>query len=131
MSKVEKKFDNLQRALKKLKQFQLEYQGKEIEQAGILQAFEFTYEVFWQFFKICAEESGKTNVLGPRDAFKFAFTNGLIDSETLWLNMIPQRNDTVHSYNSLVSDRVFTAVNNDFVSAFERSEICIKEKLKL
>ena len=125
MNKIEKKFRNLQSALNKLKQFQEEYSGREIEQAGVIQAFEFTYEVFWQFFKVCASESGQTQILGPRDAFKFAFSSGFIESDSEWLSMIPQRNDTVHSYNDEVSERVFNNVNLKFVQAFSKAEKAI------
>lgn len=131
MNKIETKFKNVRLALSRLKIFLSECSGREIEKAGVLQAFEFTYEVFWQFFKVCAEEAGRTSILGPRDAFKFAFASGFIDDEELWLAMIPQRNDTVHSYNSAVAQRVFSRVKTEFVAAFERSEHLVAARLNL
>jgi nucleotidyltransferase substrate binding protein (TIGR01987 family) len=63
--------------------------------------------------------------MGPRDAFKFAYSKGLIDSESVWLAMIPERNDSVHSYNEAVSERVYLKVVQEFIGAFERSESAV------
>jgi hypothetical protein len=43
MNKMETKFRNLQGALSKLKQFAAENTGKEIEEAGVLQAFKVSF----------------------------------------------------------------------------------------
>ncbi len=50
----------------------------ELEQQGLIQAFEFTHELAWNTLKDFLESRGATELYGSRDATREAFKQGLL-----------------------------------------------------
>ena len=72
----------------------------ELEQQGLIQAFEFTHELAWQTLKDFLQAHGTTkNLYGSKDATREAFAQGLNDDGEEWMEMIESRNETSHAYN--------------------------------
>ncbi len=63
----------------------------------LVKRFEFTYEMGWKALKRCLEYLG-IEVKNPRESFKEGFSQGLLDNETIWLDMIEFRNILSHVY---------------------------------
>jgi len=92
--------ETLKKAHMTLKRF-IESASTEIEQAGVVQAFEFCFELSWKTIKkFLSNEGIKTS--SPRESFREAGCNELIENVRLWLDFIIIRNKTVHTYNELV-----------------------------
>src|SRR5436853_237785 len=83
---------------------------KELAKVGVIQAFEYTYEVFWQQFKSLAEIQGMVDVTSPRRAFAFAYANGLIENHDAWVAMLKARNNTSHTYNESLAVEIFIQI---------------------
>lgn len=84
----------------------------ELEKAGAIQAFEIAYELSWKTMKrILAFRGIETN--SPRETFRLAATERLIDDIPVWFNVMEKRNLTVHVYNADVAKEVF-----DFLPVF-------------
>ena len=67
MHRLEVKRRNLAKALAEFTQFCSIKEPSKVERAGTIQGFEFTFEIFWKFFKAFGEEKG-FQVDSPRDA---------------------------------------------------------------
>ena len=105
--------ETLKKAYMTLKRF-IESASTEIEQAGVVQAFEFCFELSWKTIKkVLAKEGIVVN--SPRESFREAGRNELIENVRLWLDFIIIRNKTVHTYNELVLKEII-----DIVSIFEK-----------
>lgn len=63
----------------------------------VVKRFEFTYEMSWKAVKRYLDYIG-LGCTGPRQCFKEAFTQKIIDCEDVWLDMIEQRNLSSHIY---------------------------------
>jgi len=63
----------------------------EIEEAGIVQAYEFTFELAWKTLKDYLEFNNIA-VKFPRDVIKESFRYELIDNGEIWLDMLDKRN---------------------------------------
>lgn len=50
----------------------------ELEQQGLIQAFEFTHELAWNLLKDFLEDRGTVGIYGSRDTTREAFKRGLI-----------------------------------------------------
>ena len=106
--------------MSEFKDFLTILQPSKVERAGIIQGFEFCYELFWKVFqKISASEGLVTG--SPKQAIKAAFAMGLIDDEILWLKMIEDRNLTVHTYNEALSIEIYQRARDFYALEFAKS----------
>ena len=97
----------------------------DFEADGMIQRFEFTFELAWKLLKSYAEYQGVgKEIMGSRDAIRWAFENGLITDSNVWMEMIKRRNDTSHTYDedtaSEVVDRIEDLYYQCFVYLFEK-----------
>ena len=70
-----------------------------LEEQGLIQAFEYNYELAWNVIKDFYEAQAETDIQGSRDAIRLAFKRGLIANGALWMEMIKSRVLTSHTYN--------------------------------
>jgi nucleotidyltransferase substrate binding protein (TIGR01987 family) len=91
-----------------------------LEQQGLIQIFEFTHELAWKMLKDYLEYQGLTNLVGSRDASRFAFQNELIQDGEVWMQMIAARNQTSHTYNIKVAQAVVESILMQFYPAFNQ-----------
>ncbi len=98
---------------------------------GVIQRFEFTYELAWKLMKAYLEEyEGIAVVNSPRSAFKEAFAAGLIIDGDVWIDMINARNLTVHTYNEQIAKEVFDMVKQKYYPSFAAFADRMAEVLK-
>src|SRR5690349_13245703 len=82
----------------------------EQEKAGAVQAFEFSYELAWKTMKRVLEKRG-LDVGSPKDTFRKAALDHLIDDPEVWFDFQQKRNLTTHTYNEVYV--------NEIISSFE------------
>lgn len=70
----------------------------DLERQGLIQAFEFTFELACNLLKDYLDYQGASLVTGSRDAIREAYARGLIDQGEVWMGMLQDRNRTVHTY---------------------------------
>jgi len=116
---LEYAFGKLNNALVKLKEGAMRADD-DLEKDGVIQRFEFTFELLWKTLKMFLEDKGLISRT-PRDAFKEAFRlDWLGDDEEVFLNMLEDRNKTVHVYDEKTSREIFTRIKNYYISAIEK-----------
>jgi len=119
-SKVEIALQNARLAFSKLEEFAAEPVVNDRDRAGVIQAFEFTFEAVWKLFQKIAEREG-LEAVSPRRAIGAALDLGICADETLWLGMLEARNLTSHVYREEVARHVFEEVRQRFVAAFRQA----------
>ncbi len=92
----------------------------ELEQQGLIQAFEFTHELAWSTLKDFLESRGATKLYGSKDATREAFARGLISNGDEWMAMIQGRNRSSHTYNQKTADELSKAILENFAPEFEK-----------
>ena len=98
-----------------------------LEQQGLIQSFEFTHELAWKMLKDYLEYQGISNVVGSRDASRFAFQNALTNDGEVWMQMIVARNQTSHTYNIKITQAVVDSILSQFYPAFNQLAIKFSE----
>ncbi len=111
---------NFSAALKKLQEFCQSSKGSEIEQAGVIQAFKFTFEQCWKSIQKIAGDQG-VNIASPKKAFEWGLQNNWISSseEPMWIKMLEDRNLTTHTYQPVVAQKVYDSIRGKYLQAFE------------
>lgn len=90
----------------------------ELEQLGLIQAFEFTHELAWKVMKDYFVDQGNTSITGSRDAVRTAFAVQLIEDRQGWMDMIKSRNQTSHTYNTEIAEAVVKDVAERYTTLF-------------
>lgn len=115
------RFTNFSKALMQLERFIEKGDAlNELEEQGLIQAFEYNYELAWNLLKDYYEYQGITNIQGSRDAFRIAFQNGLIQDGEEWMQMIQSRARTSHTYNQETADEIALAIRMEYYPQFKQ-----------
>jgi nucleotidyltransferase substrate binding protein (TIGR01987 family) len=84
----------------------IEIARSDLEKAGAIQAFEICYELSWKTMKrILAYRGIEAN--SPREVFRLAAREKLIDDLDNWFEFIEKRNLTTHVYNLEIANEIF------------------------
>lgn len=120
------RFDNFEKAFLRLKDALRNDSPSELEKAGVIQYFEFTFELGWKTLKDYLQEMG-VEARFPRDTIKEAFSNGLIQNGDLWLDMLEKRNLMSHTYDEFTANQSFQMVRDEFIHGIEQLYTKLKD----
>jgi len=90
--------------------------------AGVIQNFEFTYELSWKMLRrqLKAEDgANEINVLSRKDLFRLAAQKTLLDDPEPWFVFHHARNQTSHTYDEETAKEVY-AITIDFLPMAEQ-----------
>ena len=117
------RFDNFKRAFARLADAAAQAKERklsELEEQGLIQAFEYTHELAWNTLKDFLEARGTVvKLYGSRDATREAFAADLIENGEAWMKMIEHRNESSHTYNQKIADAIAEAILTRYVAEFE------------
>ncbi len=112
------RFSNYKKALSQLTEFIEHGELNKFEEQGFIKAFEYTYELAWNTLKDFLEYQGDSGIIGSRDAFRKAFSAGIIADGKVWMNMLKSRNKTTHTYNEVTAKEISDTVRDDYYQLF-------------
>jgi nucleotidyltransferase substrate binding protein (TIGR01987 family) len=90
----------------------------DLEKQGLIQAFEYTYELSWNLIRDYFRWQGNANIVGSRDAIREAFANGLVEDGEGWMRMLKDRNRTSHTYNEETAREILENILTQYHSLF-------------
>ena len=90
----------------------------DLEKQGVIQGFEFTFELAWNVMKDYLEDQGITGIIGSKDTVRHAFNKGLIEDGQIWMDIIKDRNIASHVYDDETAENLFTAIINNYYCQF-------------
>ena len=95
-------------------------QLSDLEQEGVIQRFEYSYELAWKTMKDYLEAEGLTiTPVTPRNVIKEAFAAGIIKDGQVWIDMMLHRNILSHTYDFSKFRTVLEALNNRYLKAMD------------
>lgn len=112
------RYNHFNKALNQLTKFVKKEELNELEQQGLIKAFEYTYELAWNTIKDYFELQGETGITGSRDALRLAFRRGLIEDGKTWMDMLRDRTLTAHTYNENIAEEISCAIINKYYPEF-------------
>ena len=83
---------------------------EEVIRAGVIQNFEFTYELCWKFMKRWLEINGEGPAVDGatrKELFRLAAEHRLIEEVDVWFRYAGARNETSHIYDNQTAAAVF------------------------
>jgi nucleotidyltransferase substrate binding protein (TIGR01987 family) len=115
-----RRLSNYQKALAQLRKFIAKGELNELEEQGLIQAFEYTHELAWNTLKDFLQSRGNQAIYGSRDATREAFRLGLLEEGETWMDMIQSRNKTSHTYNEETAKEIVNDIQMRYFPLFER-----------
>ncbi len=82
--------------------------------SGVIQHFEFTYELCWKFMKRWLETNVSPTIadgVTRRELFRLAAESKLIDDVERWMEHHDARNESSHTYDPEVAEHVYIAAH--------------------
>jgi len=114
----QQRFANYKKALSQLTKFIDKGELNELEEMGLIHAFEYTHELAWNLLKDYLQDQGTQNITGSKDAVRNAFKVGLIEDGETWMEMIQDRNRTSHTYNESTAKAIATNITSRYFALF-------------
>jgi nucleotidyltransferase substrate binding protein (TIGR01987 family) len=113
---------NVERAFAELESYLALPVTNQRDKAGLIQGFEFTFEIFWKTFQKLAPDAG-LDASSPREALMAGARLHLIAPEETphWSQMLRDRNLTSHTYNATVADEILERLSRDYFPCFRAS----------
>jgi len=106
MSKID--FSSLEDALKSFEEAMQTPPKSELERDGVIQRFEYTFELCWKSIRKLLLEEGRAEVSSsPKPLFRDALQEHLITDIDIWFAFIDARNRTTHTYRRKTAEQVF------------------------
>ncbi len=121
------RFHNLTKAYQFLERAVQRQTFNELEAAGLVQSFEFTFELTWKTLKDYLTLHSFT-VLSPRDTIKQAFQSNYLKEGHVWMEMLEQRNLLTHTYNEEQAKAAITRICKSYFPAIKQAYIFLKEQ---
>ncbi len=125
----QQRFSNYTKAFNHLRNSLQLIQFSDLEKEGVIQRYEYTFEVAWKTLKDFLESEGITSLTGPRSVIKEAFSKEIISNGHAWIDMMDLRNLTTHTYDDEILQSTFEKIKTKYFVEFEQLYNYFKGKL--
>lgn len=112
------RFENFKKALQQFEEAVCQENLDRLSQEGLIQRFEYTFELAWKCLQDILQERGLTEVRGPKPVIQQAFEDGLLEDGLTWMEMLRARNETSHIYDEEKFLEIYSKAKNQFLKPF-------------
>jgi nucleotidyltransferase substrate binding protein (TIGR01987 family) len=89
-----------------------------LEKEGVIQRFEYCFELAWKTVKDYLEASGLVfSTVTPRQVLKDAFAAKILKEGPVWMDMLDHRNLLSHTYDSTQFNIALDAIHRRYLNA--------------
>ena len=116
-----RKFENFCKALDNLQDiFDYEAPYGNVEMTGMVGLFEVCFEQAWKAMKEILQQAGYSEgqTGSPRQILKTAFSSGLIQDESIWMEALASRNNVAHAYSHGVTLQIIEKTKSSYITKF-------------
>lgn len=122
------RFQNFERAVLLLESGITEAKS-DLEKQGVIQRFEFAFELGWKTLKdyllftgVALEETT------PRETIKKAFRANILNNADLWIEMLDARNMLSHTYDKETFEKSIALIHSKYGAAVKETYLWFKER---
>jgi nucleotidyltransferase substrate binding protein (TIGR01987 family) len=126
------RFQNFSRAFRRLQGALKEGAEalNELEQEGVIQRFEYTFELAWNTLKDRLEHDGVVlSPVTPRAVIRSAFQAKLISEGERWIDMLGDRNRMSHMYDSDTFDAIIKEIEQRYLERLNELHVRLSREM--
>jgi nucleotidyltransferase substrate binding protein (TIGR01987 family) len=129
----QQRFRNFERGFTLLRSALEERETKEfsdLELEGLIQRFEYTFELAWKTLKDYLEQRGVVlPQITPAAVIKAAFTAKVIEDGQGWIDMLKHRNLMSHTYDFAKFQEAVASIRARYLSALDQVYLFLKKEM--
>ncbi len=113
------RFINLNKAFSQLSKFIEHEELNEMEEQGLIKAFEYTYELSWKTLQDFLRDKGYDQIAGPKPVIEQSFQDGYITNGKGWMRMHQSRNLASHTYDEETANEIIDGIRQEYFSLLQ------------
>jgi len=98
----------------------------DLDRDGVIQRFEFTFELFWKTVMVLLRHEG-FDCVGPRSCIKEGARRGFLDNGEMILDMLEDRNKASHIYDETTAIEIFERIKDKYVKVIDENITLFEE----
>lgn len=110
------RYQNLLKAFNLFEQAETAGELSRLEEEGLIQRFEYTFELAWKTLKDYLQSQGVAATF-PRQVIKEAFQAKMLSDGEVWLEILDKRNQLSHTFDETAFEESVHAVRNRYYAA--------------
>jgi len=122
------RYQNFEKAFKLLEEAVTKTMLSDLEKAGVIQIYEFTFELAWKTVKDFLQEK-EVLVKFPKDTIKEAFKYEIVDDGDLWMDMLEKRNFMAHTYNETNAELAYRLIVENYYYGLKQLYLRLRTEL--
>lgn len=122
------RYQNFEKAFKLLEEAVTKTMLSDLEKAGVIQIYEFTFELAWKTVKDFLQEK-EVLVKFPKDTIKEAFKYEIVDDGDLWMDMLEKRNLMAHTYNETNAELAYRLIVENYYYGLKQLYLRLRTEL--
>jgi len=121
MDKFAEKYEKLQSAIERLRESIDDYEKTNMDSVrdGVIQRFEFCTELTWKTLREYLLEQGYTEINSPKSVMRKAYADGLMKDDTMWIQLLNDRNLTSHLYDETTAQEIYQRIKEQYYPMFQ------------
>ena len=123
-------YENFKKAFNKLKEFVETDNGSEKDRSAIINAYQYTFELFWKTLQKYMKEQELLDELGPASVIRTAFQYNIIENGEIYMNMLKDRNLITHTYKEDVAEDIHNSIKTEYIKELENFIKYFDEKIQ-
>ena len=101
-----------------------------LEKEGVVQRFEYTFELGWKTLKDYLLSIGTAlDAIAPKPVIKQAFAAGIINDGQGWIDMLESRNHMSHTYNHQRFEQEINTIATRYIPLLEATYLFLKSRV--
>ncbi len=130
MNDITQKYENYCKAVNRIEDVATDFDyGNDILRDALIQRFEFTLEICWRLLKRYLADQGIVNINSPKAVLREAYSSNIISNDTVWIDMVEDRNLTSHIYDEKVAIEISEHIVNKYLPLFQKLAVDLKEMI--
>ena len=118
-SNVIESYDSFKKAFLKLKEFVETDDGSEKDRGAIINAYQYTFELFWKTLQKYMQQQEMLDEQGPGSVIRTAFQYNIIDNGPLYMSMLKDKNLVTHTYKEDVAEKIHCRIREEYIDELE------------
>ncbi|WP_223111629.1 nucleotidyltransferase substrate binding protein [Thiospirochaeta perfilievii] len=101
----------------------------QLEKEGVIQRFEYTFELAWKVLKDRMEYDGIIfDIISPKAVIRKAYESKYIDNLEVWFNMIGDRNLMSHTYDENKFEKIIMTTQSEYLTILDKLYMWLLEE---